>query len=560
MNQIFGTSGDDTLYGGKGESVVDGGAGIDTWVLRYDYQDVQSISLVPTTGALMVEFEKGQAKGRTELRNIEFIRFNDITLATNNALLLVRPQITRSDQAITHIGTDLGYVMSGGGRGDVLQGNGGNDNLQGGTGQDTAVYRGPAGDYVLGRDPRSGLITITDRLAGRDGTDILNSIEWLQFSDGKQQQPLKVQLKGTDAADRLFASGLPTELEGLGGDDTLYGSKGGEESVALYRGPRSDYTIDFGMSSALLQVRDSVAQRDGADRLVSVALLRFSDAEVRVADLLNRDVTGTPGDDAMRGGDGNQRLLGLQGNDTLEGEKGADQLLGGPGNDSLDGGDGEDTAVFVGQRSEYRIEFEPRNATPHVVDTVAGRDGDDRLLNIEWLQFADGRFTIDYKRTVTGTVQPDFLSGGVDEQTLIGLEGNDWIAGGEGDDTADYRGRSSDYLVQFNQGDGQTRVIDLLAGRDGQDTVWDIEFLRFSDGVFSLASLVKTVGTPPLFSGFLPSNAVASGRDQEQPQEQPAAPTPEVQTPAFDSDDALLQLAGVADGPRHHDGLYMAIP
>ncbi|MBD2837697.1 heme peroxidase [Pseudomonas sp. JM0905a] len=64
--------------------------------------------------------------------------------------------------------------------------------LQGTAALDTAAYRGLSSEYdfVVNAD---GTVTVTDQVAGRDGTDHLNSIERLQFADGV------IDLSGTDA-------------------------------------------------------------------------------------------------------------------------------------------------------------------------------------------------------------------------------------------------------------------------------------------------------------------------------------------------------------------------
>ncbi|MDH4871565.1 peroxidase family protein, partial [Pseudomonas sp. BN515] len=64
--------------------------------------------------------------------------------------------------------------------------------LQGTAALDTAAYRGLSSEYdfVVNAD---GTVTVTDSVAGRDGTDHLNSIERLQFTDGV------IDLSGTDA-------------------------------------------------------------------------------------------------------------------------------------------------------------------------------------------------------------------------------------------------------------------------------------------------------------------------------------------------------------------------
>jgi hypothetical protein len=64
---------------------------------------------------------------------------------------------------------------------DSLQGFGGNDVLKGDGGTDTAHYRGERADYQLTR--ADGGWNVADR-SGRDGTDHLDGVERLRFSDG----------------------------------------------------------------------------------------------------------------------------------------------------------------------------------------------------------------------------------------------------------------------------------------------------------------------------------------------------------------------------------------
>jgi Ca2+-binding RTX toxin-like protein len=64
-------------------------------------------------------------------------------------------------------------------------------------------------------------------------------------------------------------------------------------------------------------------------------------------------------------------------------------LQGNQGSNALDGGEGEDTATFRGPSSEYEIAR--GDQTLVVTDRVADRDGQDRLVGVEWLQFEDGR-------------------------------------------------------------------------------------------------------------------------------------------------------------------------
>lgn len=74
-------------------------------------------------------------------------------------------------------------------------------------------------------------------------------------------------------------------------------------------------------------------------------------------------------------------------NDIIYGGAGNDTITGGIGNDFIDGGDGIDTAVFSGKAADYKISFV--NGQLVVTDSVAARDGTDRIINVEYFKFAD---------------------------------------------------------------------------------------------------------------------------------------------------------------------------
>ncbi len=73
-------------------------------------------------------------------------------------------------------------TLIGNGVANTLRGGGGNDTLDGGLGLDSAFFRGAKADYTITQNA-NGSYTVSDKIAGRDGTDTLNAIEQLQFSD-----------------------------------------------------------------------------------------------------------------------------------------------------------------------------------------------------------------------------------------------------------------------------------------------------------------------------------------------------------------------------------------
>ena len=66
---------------------------------------------------------------------------------------------------------------------DMFVGNGGNDQINGGAGGDIAIYSGTKTQYSISTDG-AGHATVTDNVAGRDGTDTLTNVEALQFTNG----------------------------------------------------------------------------------------------------------------------------------------------------------------------------------------------------------------------------------------------------------------------------------------------------------------------------------------------------------------------------------------
>jgi serralysin len=219
-----------------------------------------------------------------------------------------------------------------------------------------------------------------------------------------------------------------------------------------------------------------------------------------------------------------ENAIGGQGADTITGNQANNALKGNGGNDLLDGREGADTAVFSGAYGEYTFSV----ADGTVKDNVEGRDGTDKLVNIEYAQFSNGVydfssgiFTATTTPTTTTTTQTstdtqtqttgtqtsipgkevtgdnknNTLTGGAGDDTIRGLAGNDKLQGnggndrldgGSGTDIAIYSGANTEYTVR--KVDGVWTVIDNVAGRDGSDTLISIEKLQFTNGTVLLSS------------------------------------------------------------------------
>lgn len=197
---------------------------------------------------------------------------------------------------------------------------------------------------------------------------------------------------------------------------------------------------------------------------------------------------GSPYGDLLYSFADNDIVYGYAGDDILNGNDGNDTLNGGAGNDILHGGSGNNTAVYLGQKSEYSI-AKNSDGSWSVADKVAGRDGADLLTGIQSLQFSGAVLDLTAtSKTLIGTDGNDTLTGGVGNDYLNGYGGNDSFDGGLGVDTLILSGLPSQYRFSGNS----------LTGLEGVDTVVDIEQYRFG----------SSLGNDPLYVSCLAATAL----------------------------------------------------
>ncbi len=169
-----------------------------------------------------------------------------------------------------------------------------------------------------------------------------------------------------------------------------------------------------------------------------------------------------------------------------------DQLYRGKGSAVVDGRVVGDTAVYNGGFADYLVRHD--SASGRI--TVGSGIKPDTLPNVEVLKFSDLLVRVDdarLKQTTqhTHTEGKDLLVGndlgyalrgeGGDD-TFVGNGGDDSLYGGKGNDTAVYHGKRSDYTIEYDAVARTVVVRDQVAGRDGSDTLYGVESLRFADG------------------------------------------------------------------------------
>ena len=152
--------------------------------------------------------------------------------------------------------------------------------------------------------------------------------------------------------------------------------------------------------------------------------------------------------------------------------------------------------AFDGQTNSIK-NFANVILSPDILLATAGTNNDDNLTGTPGNDIIYG---LDGNDTINGLGGNDTLYGGNGDDTLIGGPGNDTLDGGAGNDTAVYTGTHSQYTYTGITVAGGT-VMDTVPNRDGTDTLTNIEFLRFSDGTYNVATGVFTPNggnTPPV--------------------------------------------------------------
>lgn len=444
----YGMGGNDTLTGGAlaeiliagaGDDTLNGGGGLDT----ASYVDAASGVFVTLDQAQPMATNDGDG-GVDTLNGIENLTgsvFNDVL-----------------------IGDGVANVLTGGAGGDYLIALGGNDvliggagvanTLQGGHGDDRYVVSA-VGDTVL-EFAGEGMDTVETALSA---LTLRNHVEVLRYTGAGA-------FTGTGSAqDNLIVGGAGNDiLIGMGGDDRL---EGGEGADTFRGGSANDQFIGGG---GLDTADYSTA---GARVVVSIANSRTSDDGDGGVDTFEgvENANGSAFNDVLIGNGGANVLSGGIGADTLAGLAGNDVLIGGGGApNQMQGGLGDDRYVMTAA-GDTLIELAGEGADT-VETTVAAYVLRSHFENLTYT--GAGAFT------GTGNTQNNVLTGAAGADTFTGLQGDDTIYGNNGVDTVVMSGVRSDYTIQA--GADYIAIGDSVVGRDGIDTLYGVERIRFSDG------------------------------------------------------------------------------
>ena len=263
----YGEAGDDTMHGGTGPNVLDGGDGNDT-VHGGSSDDV--ISGGPGNDRLTGDFGHDTISGGPG---------ND-SLMGDFAAGVRQPE-------------DGNDVLDGGDGDDSLQGMGGSDTLRGGPGNDTAIFEdaysanGSGVNFAVSLDG-----VANDGYDGEgDNIDADGSVEHMKLPGGGVAQMTVV---GNDGPNNIRADGGTVIIDGRGGDDVIVANASGSGSKATVSGGAGNDSItSYGETSIV----------DGGPGDDTIYSGRGHDT-----------VTGGPGKDTIDTGYGNDVI------DTADGE------------------------------------------------------------------------------------------------------------------------------------------------------------------------------------------------------------------------------------------------
>ena len=363
---LLGNSGDDTLVGGAGADELNGGFGSDTVDFSTSSAAV-SINLATATGT------GGEADGD---------RFIDIE------------GVIGSLQSDTLIGSSGANLLVGGAGDDQIGGGEGADTIVGGLGVDTASYAGSVDGVTVnlqtgqgsGGDAQGDVITQVENLLGSAQSDSL-------VGDASANL-----LDGGDGNDTLIGGAGVDSLFGGAGNDVLAGGADGD----VFTGGLGSDTADYSASSDAVSVNLATGVTSGGDAQGDT----FSGIE---------NILGSVGSDNLVGDSGANMLMGDAGNDTLIGGAGADTLSGGTGVDITDYS-ASAVAVTVDMLNSIGTGGDAEGDVISGIEQVIGSGLNDLLI---------------------GDGAANALNGGAGNDTLRGGTGADSLIGGLGTDTAE---------------------------------------------------------------------------------------------------------------------------
>ncbi len=432
-NDITGNDEDNVLEGGAGDNTLNGGAGNDYFAVGLVSNDVYIAGDVDTydmviggTGIDTFEFHSTNSKDALNgVQGIENIRLQadsvvDIQLS-NNALV---DQDATLVVGGTHVVADLYF--------DATADTDSNFALLGGIGNDSLVGSdqslGGTGDTLFG-----GIGD--DTLEGLGGNDSLfggGGVIDVAETHGTGQPDLQVVLGG--GADSLVGGAgddyidmgdqfdVTDHVDGGADADTLYyvDTGGGTDELSVVSNVE---TVEFGNAVTSVTLTNAIGTGTltfDASSLSSSSKLTLDTSAVTASDY---SVTGGAAGDDIITSDQHDSISGGYGDDTISSGAGNDYIDGGAGKDSLVGGAGDDTFVF---QANDVVSGEVIDGSDISIDTIEVDGTVDftgaTISSIDWIRVNDGKSATFSEDNVVSTWRLIGASGGSAEKFIVDVD------------------------------------------------------------------------------------------------------------------------------------------
>ncbi|QIG91431.1 calcium-binding protein [Bradyrhizobium sp. 6(2017)] len=336
--------------------------------------------------------------------------------------------------------------------GNLLVGGSGNDYLWGGSGGDTLVGNG-GDDWLTGGSGSDGLYggAGNDSLRGQLGNDTLDGGEGNDNIAGDGSHEVYYGGAGDDIIDP-GSLGFDT-IDGGSGNDSFYlTSPNTDLSHSTITGVETLqlYLISFTATAAQINSFTTVGGGDYNAWTLTLATPGSIGSNFDYLDDFVSTIIGSSGADTI---DVSQSSVGSRWTLSAGDNLGGNVLSGGAGGDVLNAGNGGDTLNGNGGN-----------------DTLNGGGGNDYL---------------------SGGIGNDSLYGGGGNDTLDAGVGTNTLDGGSGTDTANYTAFTRASFTVTDLGNGHYHIV----GNGHDDTLANIEYLKFSDQTVSIGAPVPISGT-----------------------------------------------------------------
>ena len=454
IQNIIGSTGNDTIEGNDGNNTLIGGAGIDT--LSYanatssDSSGV-TVSLSDSTSAYTINTLNDGDDVISGFENIIGSSTNDI--------------LTGNSSSNTINGANGNDTLSGGAGVDELNGqigndvfaikdadvDGSNDVLNGGANTDTLDYSALNSIYHVNVDLSVPTAQVLEGLTLRD-SDTISGIE---------------NVIGSSSADTITGDGGINVIDGQDENDTIDGGAGadilngddGDDRFIQRDSETLNDAINGGTNSS---VGDTVDYSNLTSSVTVDLLNGGSTTTVQVATVNDHTIRNI------------ENITGSSVNDTITGNNSINTILGGAGDDTIDGGLGADyldgeASTAIGNKLTYssitqsvRVDLNTNSAITDLDADGFSFDGSGNNTDAN-----DEQDTILNFKTVEGSTNDDILIAGASGNTLQGNAGDDTLVSGAGDDYLDGGIGQNLFTLGLNNADNGS---DTVVGGSDIDT------------------------------------------------------------------------------------------